>query len=33
LPGRITMKSRLDADLRQTGPDRWRWELETTAAF
>jgi hypothetical protein len=33
LPGRITMKSRLDADLRQSGPDRWRWELETTAAF
>jgi hypothetical protein len=33
LPGRITVKSRLNADLRENGADRWRWELETTATF
>lgn len=33
LPGRIAIRSNLNADLRNDGPNRWRWELETTAAF
>ncbi len=33
LPGKITIRSNLNADLRNQGPNRWRWELETTAAF
>jgi hypothetical protein len=33
LPGRVTLRSRLYADLRETGADRWRWELETIARF
>ncbi|MEW5875602.1 MAG: hypothetical protein AB1752_10515 [Candidatus Zixiibacteriota bacterium] len=33
LPGRVTLRSRLSADVRESGADRWRWELETIARF
>jgi hypothetical protein len=33
LPGRITLRSRLFADVRESGADRWRLELETIARF
>jgi len=33
LPGRVTLRSRLFADVRKSGADRWRWELETIARF
>ncbi len=33
LRGHLMLTSRLNADMRQHGADRWQWELETTATF
>ncbi len=33
LPGKITLKSRFHADIREVDNDRWRWDVQTVARF